>query len=59
MNNDIETYHLSTASPTFHEELNGNKYYYLHGVLHRGNGLPAVIYADGSLEYWTHGVRVK
>lgn len=33
---------------------NGTKYWYLDGKLHRING-PAVIYSDGTVEYWVNG----
>lgn len=35
----------------------GEKRYYADGVLHRGGGRPAVVYAIGSCEYWVRGRR--
>jgi len=37
---------------------NGEKRWYLAGRLDREDGLPAVIYEDGIVEYWTRGVQV-
>lgn len=36
---------------------NGCEEYYQDGLLHRDNGLPALIHSDGSKEYFTQGKR--
>ena len=33
--------------------------YYRDGVLHRDNDKPAVVYSDGSREWWVHGKRLR
>ena len=35
---------------------NGNEYWYFKGVYHRLNG-PAIIHADGTEEFWIHGIK--
>ena len=36
----------------------GDKYWYWKGEKHRRNDLPAVIYFNGTEEYWENGERV-
>jgi hypothetical protein len=35
----------------------GTKEYYFDGVLSRGNDKPAIVYANGDLEWWANGER--
>jgi hypothetical protein len=38
----------------YFRQTSGNKYWYLHGKLHREDG-PAVIYSDGDQFWYRHG----
>ena len=38
---------------------NGTVLYYRHGKMHRDGGEPAVICADGHIEYWVNGKFVR
>lgn len=37
----------------------GGKLWYYYGKVHRANDLPAIIYPDGSMEYWVDGHYTK
>jgi hypothetical protein len=39
--------------------LNGDKFWYTHGVLDRGDDKPAVMKANGTAEWWIQGVRCR
>lgn len=39
------------------EAADGTQEWWVHGLLHRGQGEPAIARADGSLEWWRDGVR--
>lgn len=38
---------------------NGDRYWYRHGQQHRDGGKPAVVFADGRLEWWRHDYLYK
>lgn len=35
------------------------RFWYLNQEYHRDDGKPAIIYPDGSMEWWVHGKRIK
>jgi hypothetical protein len=47
--------HSWNDTPSYMQE-DGSRFWHRHGVLHREGG-PAIIWSDGSTEYWLDGIR--
>ncbi|CCI54684.1 hypothetical protein BN13_80053 [Nostocoides jenkinsii Ben 74] len=47
----------SDCAPPTRIDADGDQFWEVDGQPHRDNGLPAVMRADGTTEYWVHGVR--
>jgi len=35
------------------------KIWFKNGKYHRDNNLPAILWADGRIEYWENGIKIK
>lgn len=49
--------HSWNDQPSYSQE-DGSRFWHCDGVLHRDGG-PAIIWSDGSSEWWTHGTRIR
>ena len=54
-NGDLHSYNDTPSVIREH----GTKFWHKHGVKHRDNGLPAIIYPWGHKEYWENGKQIK